>query len=377
MPTRADRPPATSRRGRGESRVCGCGPGTGRLPGKHARIVVEGISKVRIDLVENARKQRKRRRDRSQKRRPARTFDSAIALPEAPAQGWKRTGRQRQESTDPRAVERQALARRQQRRPAPGTAVDRQARRAVVRTLIRRLPVLMLLAALVAGIAYTSVDARFFVYEAAIQGARHLPAATIYESAGVHEQNIFWINPQEVARRIVALEGIKAVRVSCDLPARVAIEVEERQPAILWRAQSQARDWWLDAEGRVLPYHGDVKSPETIFVLDSSERDLDVGRTVEPLGLAHSVFQLAEALPGVRLFYYQRDRGLSFVQQADTGSWPVYVGNSEDLPRKIRVMLALTSYLKANGIRPRYVDVRWADHPVYGQPAADGTGGGE
>lgn len=332
---------------------------------------------MRIDLVKNADNQRKSQRDRRKKRRAARSFDSAVALPRVRDHRVEKKARRRSETAEPLPSGRRAPARRQPRQPDPEAAANRQARRAVARAALRRLPVLLLLATLVGGIVYASVDARFFVYEATIRGARHLPAATIYQAADVHEQNIFWISPEDVARRIIALEGIKAVEVTCDLPARVVIEVEERQPVILWRAQSQERDWWIDAEGRVLPYHGEVNSPETVFVLDASERDLDVGRTVEPQGLAHSVLQLAEALPEVQVFYYQADRGLSFVQQGEMGSWPVYVGSSEDLARKIQVMLALTSYLKANGVRPRYVDVRWADHPLYGRPAAEAGGGGE
>lgn len=339
--------------------------------------MAEGINQVRIDLVENANDQRRGRRDHRKKRRAARTFDSAVALPRVPARRGERTARQRSGTAEPRSVEKQARARRQQQRRDPESAAQRQARRATVRAWVRRFPGLLLLAALVGGIVYASVDARFFVYEAAVRGAQHLPATTIYETAGVHEQNIFWIDPQDVARRIIALEGIKAVQVSCDLPARVVIEIEERQPVILWRAQSQERDWWVDAEGRILPYHGDVNSPDTVFVLDSSERRLDVGQTVEPQGIARSVLQLAEALPEVKVFYYQADRGLSFIQQGEMGSWPVYVGGSEDLARKIQVMLTLTSYLQGNRVRPRYVDVRWADHPVYGRPAAEVSGGGE
>lgn len=317
---------------------------------------------MRIDLVDHARNRRK-------KRRTSRVFDSAIALPKVPARRGERKERQRQSAADPRALEREAREVRQQQRYAPGSAAERRASRTVLRGFVRRMPVLLLLATLLGGIVYTSIDARFFVYEAEIHGAQHLSPETIYESAGVDEQNIFWIDPQQVALRLIALEGIKVVRVSCELPARVVIEVEERQPAIMWRAQSQGKDWWLDAQGRVLPYHGDTQSPDTVFVVDASERNLDVGQTVQPTGIADSVMQLAEALPGVRLFYYQADRGLSFTQQAATGSWPVYVGSSEDLPRKIQVMMALTAYLKANGIHPRYMDVRWANHPVYGRPA--------
>lgn len=336
---------------------------------------------MRIDLVENARNQRKRQRGRRKKRRTSRRmsreFDAAIAMPQAPTRGSARKGRQRKPAADRRAMERQSQARRQQQRLEPEAAADRQARRVAVRGLLRRLPAILLLAILAGTLIYGSVDAQFFVYEATIRGAHHLPATMIYEVARVHEQNIFWIHPQEVAQRIVALEGIKAVRVTCELPAAVIIEIEERQPAILWRARSQERDWWVDPEGRVLPYHGDVSSPDTVFVVDSSERHLDVGHTVEPEGIAQSVLQLAEALPDVQVFYYQADRGLSFTQQTGAGSWPVYLGSSDDLPRKIQVMLALTGYLKANGILPRYVDVRWADHPVYGRPAAEVAGGGE
>ena len=332
---------------------------------------------MRIDLLENADNQRKSRRDHRKKRHAAQTFDSAVALPRVPERRAAKKARRRGRTTEPRSSERQAGVRRQRQPRDPEVVAERQARRAMTRAAMRRIPAFLLLAALVGAIVYVSVDARFFVYEAVIRGAGHLPATTIYEAAGVHEQNIFWIDPGEVARRIVALEGIKAVEVTCELPARVVIEVEERQPVILWRAQSQEQDWWVDAEGRVLPYHGDVNSPETVFVLDSSQRNLDVGQTIEPQGLADSVLQLAEALPEIQVFYYQADRGLSFTQQGESGSWPVYVGSSEDLARKIQVMLALTGYLKANGVRPRYVDVRWADHPVYGQPAAQTGGGGE
>jgi cell division septal protein FtsQ len=339
--------------------------------------VAEGIDKVRIDLVGNNRKQRKRWWDGRRKRRTARSFGSTIALPEAPTRRGEPRTRRGKATADPRALERQARQRHRQRLEDPRAAADRRARRAALRGFVRRLPALLLFLGLLGGIVYTSADAQFFVYEANIQGAHYLPATTIYETAQVDKQNIFWIDPEKVARRVVALEGIKAARVSCQMPARVVIEVEERQPALMWQARNQGGDWWLDIEGRVLPYHGNAKSPDTVFVVDSSEQHLDVGQVIKPDGIARSVLQLAEALPDVRLYYYEPDRGLSFTQQAATGSWPVYVGSSENLPRKIQVMRAVTRYLKANGIQPRYLDIRWPDHPVYGLPTSVSSRGGE
>jgi len=53
------------------------------------------------------------------------------------------------------------------------------------------------------------------------------------------------------------------------------------------------------------------------------------------------------------------------------------VGTSDDLARKIQVVKALNEHFVEHGIRPAYVDVRWADHPVYGDPAAAIAGGGD
>jgi cell division septal protein FtsQ len=228
----------------------------------------------------------------------------------------------------------------------------------------------MLLLGLIGVLVYTSTAAEFFVYQADIQGVNHLVTSDIYQAAGVHEQNIFWVQPEKVAGRIAQLEGVKGVRVQCDLlPAQVTIEVEEREPVVLWRALGQEQDWWLDEEGVILPYHGDPNAAGTIFVVDSSERHLQVGDRVEPEEIVRSVQELAAALSSTHIFFYDAERGLSFSQRVGEGEWPVYVGTSQDLARKIQVLQALTDHFARQQIRPRYVDVRWADYALYGRPA--------
>jgi len=230
------------------------------------------------------------------------------------------------------------------------------------------MPVFLLAVAALAALVYAFTDARFYVYEGHIIGARHLDAAIIYQAAGVHEQSIFWTDPNAVAARVAQVDGVKAVQVRCELPARVVITVEERQPTILWRAVSQGRDSWLDGQGVVLPYHGDPASPDVIFVVDYSARALAIGQRVAPADLVPSVLSLVAAMPDVRLYTYDAERGLGFTQAQVDAQWPVYLGSSQDLARKIQITQAMTAYLASNQIRPRYVDVRWADHPVYGRP---------
>jgi hypothetical protein len=241
---------------------------------------------------------------------------------------------------------------------------------------LRRMPALLLLLGLVVAVGYVSADAKFFVYEASVVGAKYVDAGRIYEAAGIHEQNIFWIHPRHVAQRIIELDGIRTVRVRCDLPAKVRIEVEERTPALVWRSLSQEKDFWLDRDGIVLPYGGDPHAPETLYVIDADARKIDTGQRLQPDAVVPSVLQLARALPDVKIFYYRADRGLSFIQQEGSRKWPVYVGGIEDLARKIEVMRALNGHLSARGIQPKYVDVRWSDRPVYGQPSSAAAAGG-
>jgi hypothetical protein len=311
---------------------------------------------VRISLVEREADTRKQRQ-RGKKRTRYWGFEAAIAQPQSQAR--------------PQAKKRRAPAKRSTARPKPraekrGAEVASSARVANRRRIVlARLCALFVLAASIGLVIYGSVDARFFVYQARVSGARHIKADTIYRQAGVHEQNIFWIQPKEVVERILQIDGIKAAHVRCDLPAQVSIEIEEREPVVMWRAQAQQRDWWLDDEGHVLPYPGDAKSPEMIFVVDSSQRFLEPRQSLQPAGLVRSVQQLTAALPGTQIFFYDEKRELSFIQKAGEDQWPVYIGTSDDLLRKIQVLQVLASYLLDNNIHPRYVDVRWADHPIY------------
>jgi len=345
---------------------------------------------VRINLVGDSRTQKRWQKGRKRRgRRGSHIFDSAISMPQPVRRGSgakKRVkdtvGKARKQAEPSQATRtRTARTRAERRQRAQRAAAASSAgilQRIRWRSVAWRLLALVALAALIGVMAYVSSDFSFFVYQdrTRIEGARFLQAGEIFAASGVNEQNIFWIDPAEIAGRIVALDGVKAARVRCDLPTLVTIEVEEREPVVMWRATSQEQDLWLDDAGVVLPYHGDVNSPDMVFVVDYGERHLKVGDRIEPEGIVQSVLQLATTLPGEQVYYYQPDRGLSFTHRVSGGQWPVYVGTSDDLARKIQVVQALTEYLVVNNIGPRYVDVRWAEHPVYGKPEGDILVGG-
>jgi len=317
---------------------------------------------VRIDLIEQEKKQRKQRRSRLTPGRGEHTFGSeiGIALPQAQSR--------RKAKSSPAKKARLQVRRRPKldsiptRRPIRWSAV------------LLKLLAFMTLVGVIGLVVYCFTALDFYVYSAEISGAHHLRAEDIYQAAGIDEMNIFWVQPDQVEQVVGQVKGVRSVQVGCSLPARVTITVEEREPVVMWRLLVQERDWWLDEEGVVLPYHGDVNN--TIFVVDSSTPQLHEGDQITPEGAVASVLQLAAALPQVEVFFYQADQGFSFVQVSADGAqrWPVLVGTSEDLTRKIQILKTLTDYLTAQNVRPRYVDVRWADHPVYGAPEGKETG---
>lgn len=335
---------------------------------------------MRIQLTGDQKGKRGRRQARKRwSRRRSHTFETAITLTQDQVGQASQKGRsptKRKQAKRSRAGrERGARRRIEDPTQIPLSSPGRRGIR--WRSIALRFPIVVVLVVLIGLAVYASTDAQFFVYGAQIAGVQHLRVEDIYQAATVHEQNIFWIDPQAVAKRVVNLDGIKAARVRSELPALVTIEVEEREPVVMWRATSQEEDLWLDGDGVVLPYHGDVESPDMIFVVDYSERHLQVGDRIEPDGIVQSALQLAATVPGVKVFVYQPGWGLSFTQGTDQGEWPVHVGTSEDLPRKIQVLQALTDYLRSNNVHPRYVDVRWADHPVYGRLDGKTVEGGD
>lgn len=298
----------------------------------------------------------KRSRKKLGRRRHLRTFESSTVQPAAKqqrdAKPTRASGRWRRAQAKPDAD------------PTLGSLTASQ--RSRMRVTGFRLLAATILVMLVAAIVYVSAAKHFFVYGAEIVGSHYVSLDDIYQEAGMHETNIFWVNPQEATQRIERLDGIRDARVQCGLPARVRIEVEEREPIMLWRVgpRGEGGDWWLDEEGVVLPYHGALTN--TVFVIDRSGRRLQPGDRVEPQGIVASVQQLAAALPEVEVYWHQPDRGLSFNQRTSYGEWTVFFGDSRDIARKIEVLQALRAYLASEGIRARYVDIRWPDHPVYG-----------
>ena len=134
---------------------------------------------------------------------------------------------------------------------------------------------------LAAGLAATAVgfvarwllsSPRFAVSQVEVLGASRVPTDRILDAAGLAAGvNIFRVDPETIAARVEALPAVRRARVVRELPGRLTIVVEERQPFALVHA---ARLHWIDEEGRVLAEERQAVVPDVPVISGLSEEEL-------------------------------------------------------------------------------------------------------
>lgn len=236
----------------------------------------------------------------------------------------------------------------------------------------RGLWILLAVALLIGALAlWLTMDTRFYIYEAEIDGTRRVSQQEIFEASGLQGLHILWARPASIESQILeALPALESVEVNCDLPSECSISVVERRPRVIWDEGSDRS--WIDEEG-------------TIFLLQAAEVDsTTLGESSGawivsgPLpredngdlegqvlvGLAE-LWESGRELPDA--FQYSPDQGLSFV---DEHGWRIVVGAGAGMNRRLQVMDRMVTYLESRGVTPRFVDVRFPEAPYYA-PRAD------
>lgn len=258
-------------------------------------------------------------------------------------------------------------AKRRRRRPASRQHRQEQAAPAGVRVRQRKaarpLPRLspvratagLLVIGLIALVAFLFSDTRFYVETAAIRGLRHTSAEEIYRQAGIHQYSIFWIDDREVARRIEALPYVKQATVQTALPNQVRIEVEEREPLVVWHIDGQ--EYWVDSEGITMPIASRAQSLPVLWDLDGGTVAAD-GRLDRQL--IASVRQVQRQTPEVVDFGYDRRNGLQF---RFPGGTYVYLGHPEGMAERVASLLVLHQSLASQGQLP--AEINWRDEKGY------------
>jgi hypothetical protein len=220
-------------------------------------------------------------------------------------------------------------------------------------------------------VVWLTLDARFYVYSAEIGGVRRVSEGEIFEASELMGLHILWARPAAIEARILdKLPSVESVEVACSLPSDCRIAVAERQPRVLWDEDGQL--WWIDEEGAVFPAQGGATNLDA--AKDTRGRWLvrgplprsDEGNLDEQVRVALTeLWTSGEDVPTE--FDYTTEHGLSFVE---AHGWTVIIGQGAGMGERLRILEQLTAHLKARGVTPRFVDVRFPKAPYYA-PAGD------
>lgn len=223
---------------------------------------------------------------------------------------------------------------------------------------------ILILAGVIFGVSMVHTQDAWFVYaeDVAFVNLVHLRADDLYAQSDVDGMNIFWLQPQELRRRLLENEWIEDVRVKVGLPAAVTVEVQEMTPVAVWKTSERA--YWVAANGAALPVTGDP-DPGLPQIIDSQmeARDPSQGDSlaIDPQILS-SALTLVEALPELEgKVRYNRTVGLNFPLPKPE-VW-VYWGDGFHMQEKLTNLAATVEFVQASEEPAQIVDIRLFDRP--------------
>lgn len=262
----------------------------------------------------------------------------------------------KQETSVPRAAPRTAARR---RRTFDAEKRDATTRRAPRRKLNASHALAAVLLVAAAGLlAWFQIDMRFIVREAVVEGATQYSAAEVYQASGLNGVNVFHVDPAAVEVAIgKAIPGIGNVRVRCEWPNRVVVDVDERSATFVWHDGQAA--YLVDGTGYVFAADDGSHSDLLVFQAEESQ-PCKVGDRLD-VAILDAGRELNRLIPVVKTFTISPLRGIS-IRNAD--GVRIDFGR-DDLAKKVAAMNAVLQRTMASGQSIECIDVRFPASVYY------------
>ena len=207
-------------------------------------------------------------------------------------------------------------------------------------------------------LSYALTEPSFFVYSIELVDTDFIPGDEVYRASGIHGLNIFWVDPDEVAANIEIVPGVRHVTVEVDWPATVYVEVDEKEPVLLWRQGGE--QVWVDGGGHTFPARQQLDWLLPVIV-DDVESPLVHGALI-PIDVVAGARQLKQLRPNIELLYYDVGQGLSYQDGRD---WRGFFGTGNDMTMKLLVYETLIERLVTRGIWPKTISVVDPGNPFH------------
>ncbi len=196
----------------------------------------------------------------------------------------------------------------------------------------------------------------FYVRGISVSGISYLNDREVFALAGISGQHVFQVDAAEVRQNLLASPSVAdaAVTVGWGSPM-VHIDVQERQPALVWQQAGIAM--WVDVQGRIMRQR--EERDDLLQISAETLLDGPPGATVDRDVVAGAL-QLEALLPELSALRYHPDYGLGF---NDSRGWQVWFGTGTDMSEKLTIYLSTVADLLRRNITPRAIYVINPDRP--------------
>lgn len=208
--------------------------------------------------------------------------------------------------------------------------------------------------------AYESPNLR--VGNVAVEGVQLVDSAEITALLPVQNESMLWVNPGELAARVMQVPGVESASVHFRFPGQLVVRVQERRPRGIVR--TKGKSYFVDGTGLVtVPARGDSQLIEINYV---GSEDLAPGSRLDASAIAAAA-KLDELLrnePDLpdRRYDYAPNSGTAVVSGSGLS---VVFGSEEDLAFKVEAYRTILKTARAQKRTVQLIDVRHGEHPYF------------
>lgn len=201
----------------------------------------------------------------------------------------------------------------------------------------------------------------FYVRSVKVRGLEYLTTEEVFAFADVANFHLFWVDPDTVRDNILRSASIADATVELGWPPdMISIQIEERQPAIIW--SETGVDMWVDLQGRMMAARTDLPDLMRVEVsVGAFDEPLTDGRQLDE-DIVFGALQIQELMPELTSLTYDPVNGLGWTN--DDG-WQIWMGSGTGMLEKIKILQTLSQNLLSRGIQPGEINISNPDAPFY------------
>ncbi len=222
-----------------------------------------------------------------------------------------------------------------------------------------RLGALALLAASIALIRWLLTGPEFQLTTVLVAGNDLAPADQIAAALPLQGTNLFLVRGLQLAKIVEKNPTVAQAWIRPHLPNLLVIDIEERQPAVVWD-QGEAQ-WLVDGDGRVL-----APGARPLATISASpEAALGPGQQVDAgaVHMARAVTaRLAELGLAASKLEYDPARGMAIIVD---GAYRVELGFGDQLDARLEAFETIRRYLQQSHTPVQLIDVRFLERPYF------------